>query len=166
MRTLLVAALASASFAPAIAQQPSAVKQVSVYNVDFPIRSEWRAVAKAQKRHFPVSRSASPHTFGTVEYNKWFARAYMSHEYGWGEAEFLALEQLWQRESGWSQHAHNPTSGAHGIPQSLPGSKMAMFGQDWASNPETQIKWGLHYIKSGYGTPSAALGHSHSFGWY
>ena len=52
---------------------------------------------------------------------------------------------------GWSQNAHNSSSGAHGIPQAPPGSKMSMFGGDWATNPETQI-WGLHYIKSGYGT--------------
>lgn len=134
--------------------------------LELPAESTWQSAARTQKRLFPVSRLASPHAFGTVAYNKWFAREYMAHKYGWGAGEYAALEQLWERESRWNQHAHNPTSGAHGIPQSLPGSKMAMFGDDWATNPETQIKWGLHYIRSGYGTPSAALGHSHSHGWY
>lgn len=67
---------------------------------------------------------------------KWFAKQYMQQKYGWGADQFAALEQLWQHESGWSQAAHNSSSGAHGIPQALPGSKMGMFGADWATNPE------------------------------
>ena len=126
----------------------------------------WERAASHERRLGAASRSASPHEFGTVAYNKWFAREYMAQKYGWGADQFAALEELWQRESGWSQHASNPTSGAHGIPQSLPGSKMASFGDDWATNPETQIKWGLSYINSVYGTPSGALASSHSRGWY
>lgn len=126
----------------------------------------WRAAAAHADRYERASRSASPHRFGTIAYNKWFARVYMQQKYGWGADQFSALEQLWQRESGWSQNAHNVSSGAHGIPQALPGSKMGSFGSDWATNPETQIKWGLSYIKSVYGTPSAALASSHSRGWY
>lgn len=126
----------------------------------------WRGAASHADRYERASRSASPYRFGTVAYNKWFARVYMQQKYGWGADQFSALEQLWQRESGWSQHAHNPSSGAHGIPQSLPGSKMSSFGDDWATNPETQIKWGLSYIKSVYGAPAAALASSHSRGWY
>ena len=137
-----------------------------IVNVELPGGSAWKSAAERQKRDFRASRSSSPHQFGTVAYNKWFAREYMAQKYGWGDDQFSALEQLWQRESGWSQNAHNSSSGAHGIPQALPGSKMSMFGGDWATNPETQIKWGLHYIKSGYGTPAAALGHSHSHNWY
>lgn len=84
---------------------------------------------------------------------------------GWSEAEFTCLDQLWQRESGWNHLAANP-SGAYGIPQSLPGSKMASAGADWQTNPATQIKWGLGYISGRYGTPCGALSHSHSVGWY
>lgn len=131
-----------------------------------PTATAWRAAAQHADRYQRASRSASPHKFGTVAYNKWFAKLFMQQKYGWGADQFAALEQLWQRESHWNQHASNPTSGAHGIPQALPGSKMASFGSDWATNPETQIKWGLSYIDSVYGSPSAALASSYSRGWY
>ena len=137
-----------------------------VLSVDLPRHTIWQAAADTEKRLGAASRSASPHAFGTVEYNKWVARLYMQQHYGWGADQFSALEQLWQRESGWSQSAHNASSGAHGIPQSLPGSKMASFGADWATNPQTQIKWGLSYIDSVYGSPAGALASSHSRGWY
>jgi hypothetical protein len=133
---------------------------------NLPDAKVWRAAAAHADRYQRASRSASPHEFGTVAYNKWFARAYMQQKYGWGADQFGALEQLWQRESGWSQSAHNSSSGAHGIPQALPGSKMGSFGDDWATNPETQIKWGLSYIDSVYGSPAAALASSHARGWY
>ena len=70
------------------------------------------------------------------------------------------------RESGWNPSAQNASSGAYGIPQSLPGSKMASAGADWATNPATQIKWGLGYIQDRYGSPCGAWGHSESYGWY
>ena len=126
-------------------------------------KTSWRGAASREDR---ASRAASPHEFGTIAYNKWFARVYMADKYGWGADQFRALEQLWQRESGWNQHAQNTSSGAYGIPQALPGSKMGSFGADWTTNPETQIKWGLSYIKSVYGTPSGALASSLSRGWY
>src|SRR5690606_26581320 len=66
------------------------------------------------------------------------------------------LEKLWTAESGWKHRADNPTSSAYGIPQSLPGSKMAAAGSDWRTNPTTQITWGLDYITDRYGTPCAA----------
>jgi len=85
---------------------------------------------------------------------------------GWGTDQYSCLETLWQRESGWNHTAENPSSGAYGIPQSLPGSKMASAGSDWRTNPATQITWGLGYISGRYGTPCGALGHSNSHGWY
>ena len=84
---------------------------------------------------------------------------------GWGDGEFSCLVALWNRESGWRVNAAN-ASGAYGIPQALPGSKMASAGADWATNPATQITWGLGYITSRYGTPCGAWGHSQSSGWY
>lgn len=84
---------------------------------------------------------------------------------GWGDSEFSCLVSLWNRESGWRTTAANP-SGAYGIPQALPGSKMAVAGADWRTNAATQIEWGLGYISGRYGTPCAALGHSDSAGWY
>ena len=77
-------------------------------------------------------------------------------DYGFSKAtQWTCLYDLWEQESGWNVYAQNP-SGAYGIPQSLPGSKMAMFGSDYLTDPTTQIKWGLWYIKSVYGTPCAA----------
>ncbi|WP_086768745.1 peptidoglycan DD-metalloendopeptidase family protein [Streptomyces bobili] len=78
--------------------------------------------------------------------------------YGWGPGEFGPLQKLWQGESGWNYRAKNPSSGAYGIPQSLPANKMASAGSDWQTNPQTQIRWGLNYIKSrpDYGSPSRA----------
>ena len=86
---------------------------------------------------------------------------------GWPASEFTdCLEPLWQKESGWNHQAQNPSSGAYGIPQSLPGDKMVSHGSDWRTNPATQIAWGLDYIKGRYGTPCGAWSHSQSAGWY
>ncbi|GAB2468743.1 hypothetical protein GCM10027063_06410 [Promicromonospora xylanilytica] len=85
---------------------------------------------------------------------------------GWTGQEWTCLELLWERESGWNYQAANPSSGAYGIPQALPGSKMGSAGSDWATNPATQIEWGLGYIADRYGTPCGAWGHSESVGWY
>jgi hypothetical protein len=84
---------------------------------------------------------------------------------GWGASEFTCLVNLWNRESGWNTHAANP-SGAYGIPQALPGSKMSTFGADWQNDYRVQIRWGLSYIKGSYGSPCGAWGHSNSFNWY
>lgn len=85
---------------------------------------------------------------------------------GWGDGEFACLVQLWNRESGWRVNASNPSSSAYGIPQALPGSKMASVGADWQTNPATQITWGLNYIAGRYGTPCGAWGSFQSKGWY
>jgi hypothetical protein len=85
---------------------------------------------------------------------------------GWGADEYNCLVALWDRESGWNVYAHNEGSGAYGIPQSLPGEKMASAGADWATNPATQITWGLGYIEGRYGTPCGAWATSESQGWY
>ncbi|WP_306371643.1 lytic transglycosylase domain-containing protein [Nocardiopsis sp. CC223A] len=86
---------------------------------------------------------------------------------GWAESEFTdCLEPLWQKESGWNHLAQNPSSGAYGIPQSLPGDKMASHGSDWQTNPATQIAWGIDYIKGRYGTPCGAWAHSQANNWY
>ena len=86
--------------------------------------------------------------------------------YGWGASEFEPLKKLWNKESGWNPKAKNSGSGAYGIPQSLPGNKMASEGSDWKTNYKTQIKWGLKYIKNRYGSPSKAWKHSQDYNWY
>ena len=85
---------------------------------------------------------------------------------GWGDDQFACLLSLWNKESGWRWNAENKSSGAYGIPQSLPGSKMASAGADWQTNPATQISWGLGYIAGRYGDPCGAWAHSQARGWY
>jgi hypothetical protein len=85
---------------------------------------------------------------------------------GWSESEWNCLNTLWTRESGWNTYATNSSSGAYGIPQALPATKMASAGADYRTNPVTQITWGLGYIATTYGTPCAALSHSSSTGYY
>lgn len=89
-------------------------------------------------------------------------------EYGFDASQWGCLDNLWMGESGWRYTAENPSSGAYGIPQSLPASKMATVGADYRSNPVTQIRWGLQYIKSSYGTPCGAWSawQSRSPHWY
>jgi len=85
--------------------------------------------------------------------------------FGFSTGDFSCVDQIWTQESGWNVHAANP-SGAYGIPQALPGSKMSSAGPDWQNNAATQIKWGLGYIKSVYGTPCNAAAFKLSHGWY
>lgn len=85
---------------------------------------------------------------------------------GWGDSEFACLVALWNKESGWRVNAYNASSGAYGIPQALPGGKMASAGADWSTNAATQISWGLGYIGGRYGAPCGAWGHSQAKGWY
>lgn len=97
------------------------------------------------------------------------AQAYASSlmpGYGWSSGEFRCLVDLWNRESNWLTSAMNPYSGAYGIPQSLPGDKMAASGSDWRTNYRTQIHWGLSYISWRYSTPCGAWAHSERVGWY
>ena len=81
-------------------------------------------------------------------------------------SEFDCLDSLWEKESGWDIHADNPSSSAYGIPQALPGSKMASAGPDWETNPVTQIRWGLGYIQDRYGSPCGAWGFKQGHNWY
>lgn len=87
-------------------------------------------------------------------------------EFGFGQDQFGCLDSLWTKESNWTVTADNPTSSAYGIPQALPGSKMASAGADWATNPATQIRWGLGYIQARYGSPCSAWSHSQANNWY
>jgi len=102
----------------------------------------------------------------TVDGAKATARSMASSQYGWGDDQFSCLNSLWTKESGWNYKAYNASGGATGIPQALPGSKMASAGSDWQTNAATQISWGLGYISSVYGTPCSAWGHSQATNWY
>lgn len=113
-----------------------------------------------------VLGTANPGTgFGTKGTNRERGRSLM-RQIGFADNQWPALDKLWTRESNWNERATNPSSGAYGIPQALPGSKMASVAPDWRGNPNTQIMWGLKYIKDRYGSPSAAWAHELSAGWY
>jgi hypothetical protein len=86
--------------------------------------------------------------------------------YGFGADQNSCLLSLWNRESGWRTNAYNSSSGAYGIPQSLPGSKMAAVGADWRTSYTTQVTWGILYILGRYSSPCGAWSHSESVGWY
>lgn len=113
------------------------------------------------------SASGSAPAVGTPDPGTAQAIAYeMLQARGMGDDQFSCLVALWNKESHWNVYAHNGSSGAYGIPQALPGSKMASAGADWETNPATQITWGLGYITGRYGTPCGAWAHSQSSGWY
>ncbi len=86
--------------------------------------------------------------------------------YGWASSQNTYLVELWNRESNWRWNADNASSGAYGIPQALPASKLAANGPDWQTDGQTQVAWGLDYIHDRYGTPQAAWSHEESYGWY
>jgi hypothetical protein len=116
-------------------------------------------------RALDAKRRASRSRRAAVSYGSPRAIAQaMLADRGWS-SQWGCLDSLWSRESGWRVYASNP-SGAYGIPQALPGSKMASAGSDWRTNPATQIRWGLGYIAASYGGPCAAWHHSQSHNWY
>lgn len=128
-------------------------------------------VARAKARKAAAAKKAAQKAAAQLAANQadpqGVARRVMG-EYGFGADQFGCLVQLWTGESDWNYTASNPSSGAYGIPQALPATKMATAGADWQTNPETQIRWGLGYIKASYGTPCGALNfwNSHYPHWY
>ncbi|MBT2485326.1 phospholipase [Microbacterium sp. ISL-108] len=124
------------------------------------------AAAEAAAAEKAEAAAAALASSNTVEGAKATAQQLMSSRYGWGGDQFSCLDSLWTKESGWNYQAYNDDGGATGIPQALPGSKMAAAGADWQTNAATQIAWGLGYISDVYGTPCSAWGHSQAMNWY
>jgi hypothetical protein len=122
------------------------------------------AAAEAAKSSSSSSSSSRPGAPASPSAAQAIARDMLAQR-GWGDDQFGCLVALWNHESGWNVYASNP-SGAYGIPQALPGSKMATAGADWETNPATQISWGLGYITGRYGTPCGAWDAFNSQGWY
>lgn len=121
------------------------------------------AEERAKKQQSTTNNSSSSQSVAELQS---YAHNLVINTYGWSEYDFECLVKLWNRESGWNPNAHNKSSGAHGVPQSLPASKMASEGADYYTNGYTQIRWGLKYIKNRYGSPSGAWAHSQRTGWY
>jgi len=122
-------------------------------------RGGWEIVTGNEAIH--IANAETP-PVGTIQQ---FAYDLVSKA-GWGRDQYSCLVALWDRESRWKVDAYNASSGAYGIPQALPGAKMATMGSDWQTNPETQIRWGLDYIQTRYHSPCGAFAHSNKFNWY
>ena len=127
------------------------------------------AAAQAAEVSAPAATPSTPVPTGSGGMGAAAAKATaqkMASAKGWGADQFSCLVSLWDKESGWNYKAYNASSGAYGIPQALPGSKMASAGADWQTNAATQISWGFGYISGRYGNPCGAWSHSQSVGWY
>lgn len=151
-------ATSSTTTAPAAQHEPQVLVATDDY-VSSIERITWKTTQVVTYGVAPAVGTPDPGTAQAIA-------AAMVAERGWGSNEYDCLYALWAKESGWNVYAHNKRSGAYGIPQSLPGSKMASAGADWATNPATQITWGLGYIAARYGTPCGAWAHSQRVGWY
>lgn len=128
-------------------------------------KREQERLAKEQAK----KNSQKTKSHQSVSYNVSELQSYAHQlvlERGWSEHDFECLVKLWNRESGWNPNAHNKSSGAHGIPQALPASKMSSEGSDYYTNGKTQIKWGLKYIANRYGSPASAWNHFQNKNWY
>lgn len=124
-----------------------------------------KAAAAAKAAEEEAARKAAGYDPSVTD-PKEIARQLMANQYGWGDDQFTCFNNIIMRESMWSVTATNPSSGAYGIPQALPGSKMAQFGDDWRTNPVTQIKWALWYLQTRYGTPCGGWAFKSAHGWY
>ncbi len=167
------AAVAVPAIAAVSADEPATKRQaVPAWDAGRAAALDWQLTnaappAKPKPKVRPVAKRASRSTFrqSLSGSPREIAHAMLLNR-GWSETQWGCLDSLWQRESGWSIYSSNASSGAYGIPQALPGSKMAEFGSDWQTNPVTQITWGLSYISQRYGTPCAAWDHSNAYGFY
>jgi hypothetical protein len=135
------------------AARAAAAKRAAAKRAAEKAAREARAAAKAEALR---SAQRNPRGIGRI----------MAAERGWTGEQWTCLDLLWTKESNWKWYADNPSSSAYGIPQALPGRRMASEGSDWATNPVTQIKWGLNYIDGRYGTPCSAWSHSKATNWY
>ena len=125
-----------------------------------------RSVTREPRTEVVVVGSLDPSTIKVDPGSSKAIAKSLAAQRGWGDDQFACLDLLWMKESRWNATAENTSSGAYGIPQALPGSKMASAGADWRTNPATQITWGLGYIEGRYGTPCGAWSHSQAKGWY
>ncbi|MCD5310508.1 aggregation-promoting factor C-terminal-like domain-containing protein [Kineosporia babensis] len=119
-----------------------------------------------EKKAAPTSSRKKALAVENARKNPQAAAKVLLTDRGWSSTQYTCLDSLWTRESNWNYQATNPSSGAYGIPQALPGDKMGASGSDWKTNPITQIRWGLDYIAERYGNPCGAWEHSEAKGWY
>jgi hypothetical protein len=155
------AAAAKAAARKAAAAKAAAAKAAALKSAEQAAAAR-KAAAKPAQRAQSAQQAAATTPSGSPEQ----IAEQMLSQFGWSSSQFSCLQPLWEHESGWSVTAENPTSGAYGIPQSLPASQMSSAGADWQTNAATQIRWGLTYIQGRYGSPCGALAHEESDNWY
>jgi hypothetical protein len=154
-------AASKAAAAKAAAAKTAAAKATALKSAEQAAAAK-KAAAKRTQQAQPARQAAVTTPSGSPEQ----IAEQMLGQFGWSSSQFSCLQPLWERESGWSVTAENPTSGAYGIPQSLPASQMSSAGADWQTDAATQIRWGLTYIQGRYGSPCGAWAHEESNGWY
>ena len=138
--------------------------QISEVIIKEPVNKVVQVTLKVSSRAGAAARIQGSSSASAAE-----AQAYAQqkcYNYGWSDEDYYNLVLLWNKESRWNMYAQNRSSGAYGIPQALPASKMASAGSDYLTNYQTQVNWGLNYIRQRYGNPSAAYAHSQVKGWY
>ena len=159
------AAAQKAAAAKAAAAKAAAAKAAAAKAAAQQAAQQQAAKQQATQQQAAQQTTAQPATSAPSGSPQQIAEQMLS-QFGWSSSQFSCLQPLWALESGWNIYASNPSSGAYGIPQALPGSKMASAGPDWQSNAATQIRWGLTYIHGTYGSPCAAWSHEEADGWY
>ena len=162
-RAQVVAARQAAKRAESLGKQTKAIAaQHAKIKAEIAAAAKKAAEEKAARARALANRGYEPGVTDPKE----IARQILKNKFGYGSSQFDCFDNIIMRESKWDINATNPSSGAYGIPQALPGSKMASEGSDWRTNPATQIIWGIKYMKDRYGSPCAAWGFKSSHGWY
>jgi len=160
------AAVAKAAAQKAAAAKAAAAKAAAAKAAAQQAAQQQAAQQQASQQQAAQQTTAQQPTTSAASGSPQQIAEQMLSQFGWSSSQFSCLQPLWALESGWNIYASNPSSGAYGIPQALPGSKMASAGPDWQSNAATQIRWGLTYIQGTYGSPCAAWSHEEADGWY
>jgi hypothetical protein len=153
-----IGALVAVVLISAAAIQPKEIKSENI------LTRQQVAVILQQYSEAGAARKENPNRW-TPDASRNYARQEVV-KYNWTHQHYLCLDELWTRESNWRTRAENKSSGAYGIPQALPAEKMARIAPDYRRNPQTQIKWGMLYIKQRYSDPCKALEHHDRRNWY
>ena len=162
-RAKLIAAKQAAKRAKSLGLETKAIAaQQAKIKAELAAAAKRAAEEKAARERALRNRGYEPGVTDPKE----IARQILENKFGYGSNQFDCFNNIIMRESMWRVNATNPSSGAYGIPQALPGSKMASEGSDWRTNPATQIIWGINYMKDRYGSPCGAWGFKSSNGWY
>ena len=162
-RAKLVAEKQAAKRAKSLGKQSKAIAaEHAKLKAEIAAAAKKAAEEKAARARALANRGYEPGVTDPRE----IARQILKNKFGYGSSQFDCFDNIIMRESMWRVNATNPSSGAYGIPQALPGSKMASEGSDWRTNPATQIIWGIKYMKDRYGSPCSAWSFKSSHGWY